>query len=189
MFKIGDKVTIRKDLYVNIDMKLGVTPAMVKYAGKETEIIKVNEIHSVYYLAIDHGTWCWSEEMFESKPFTKADLKDGMICTIRKGWEYIKFNDYLCNNKGHIDIADLNDDLTLKKEYNATRYDIIQVVYNGEVVFEREETSYHQQLMKFEKCFRKYRERLRINKKYRDEELAKKSLEEAIKLCKEIEVE
>lgn len=68
------------------------------------------------------------------KVFTKADLKDGMICTTRNGSVYTVDGDRMYREGGmYIAMDDINDDLTVS---NTGTLDIIKVV-SPVVVFER----------------------------------------------------
>lgn len=69
--------------------------------------------------------------------FTKDDLKDGMVCTMRDGDTYVYLGDVLTSLHSNIsDMTRYTDTLT------ATRYtskDIMKITYGGKTVFEREE--------------------------------------------------
>ena len=81
MFKVGDKVRIRKDLteentknYIN---------AMKEFLGKEAKIINIlqdDDSHS-YELDIDSRSWFWEDEMFEKIEEEKVeDIKFKVKC-------------------------------------------------------------------------------------------------------------
>jgi hypothetical protein len=63
----------------------------------------------------------------QAKPFTKADLKDGMSITCRKGAKYnIKGGEAYHIQGGYIALQNFNDDLTMiDRKYRD--YDIISV--------------------------------------------------------------
>lgn len=68
------------------------------------------------------------------KAFTKADLKDGMICTTRNGSVYTITGDRMYREGGmYIAMDDIKDDLTVS---NSGSLDIVKVV-SPVVVFER----------------------------------------------------
>ena len=58
MFKVGDKVRIRKEL------NLSCTEPMKKYAGRETTIASVI-CDGVYLVEIDGSYWFWIDETLE----------------------------------------------------------------------------------------------------------------------------
>lgn len=64
MYKIGDRVKIRKDLE---DFKKygsdSVVPPMSEYCGQEATI--TNLISHGYEIDIDNNKWGWTDEMFE----------------------------------------------------------------------------------------------------------------------------
>lgn len=75
------------------------------------------------------GDWKIIKE--ESK-FTKADLKDGMICTTRRGEKCIvKGNRMTSKDRGYMMLEDINDDLTV------TGLDFLDIIYVHQQVFER----------------------------------------------------
>lgn len=123
--------------------------------------------------------------------FTKEDLKElsknyPLKVILRDGSEGVAF-------KRHILFANLTMSICFKYEddlrhVEKSTLDIMQVIRNGKVVFERGEIDYHKWLMKFENCFMKYRERLRNNQEFRNEQLAKESLEEALNLSQDYQL-
>lgn len=71
-----------------------------------------------------------------SNTFTKADLKDGMVCTTRNGNVYAVKGDRMYRDGGmYIQLDDIDDDLTISGE-NISDLDIVKVV-SPVVVFER----------------------------------------------------
>ena len=83
-------------------------------------------------------------ELVEEKPFTKADIKNGMIVTYRNGCKRVVFNevfyDYIVDEigfkSGNI-LKEYNDDLI---RYDGFRgLDIMEVEYEGEVLWTRKE--------------------------------------------------
>lgn len=91
-FKVGDKVRIKEDLDCRKDYKVLITPSMEKYKGKICEI-KKEVRQGVYILGIGSLPWHWSDDTFElveEKKFTKSDLQDGDIVTLRNGLKYRK---------------------------------------------------------------------------------------------------
>jgi len=65
IYKIGDKVMIKKDLNTNNQSPLSVNEDMVFYAGKTAIIIKCINLAKSYKLDVDDGEWSWDHLMFE----------------------------------------------------------------------------------------------------------------------------
>jgi len=63
IYKIGDKVMIKKDLNTNNTSPLSVNEDMVIYAGCIAKILKKNG--NIYSLDIDNKDWSWDHLMFE----------------------------------------------------------------------------------------------------------------------------
>ena len=83
-------------------------------------------------------------ELVEEKPFTKADIKNGMIITYRNGCKRVVFNevfyDYIVDEIGHKSgnlLKEYNDDLIRYDEFRGQ--DIMEVEYEGEVLWTRKE--------------------------------------------------
>jgi hypothetical protein len=95
-FKVGDVVTIRRDLKQasNGDIPFGVCDSMEKYSGKQA---KIKEVYrnakstnaypectdfdcARYRLDIDEGQWCWSNVMFEESKSIKPKEEDLLLC-------------------------------------------------------------------------------------------------------------
>lgn len=67
-YKIGDTITIRKDLKES--QKLGdqfITRAMLDYRGKKAKIVDTYGFSGIYSLDIDKKFWNWNDEMFEEE--------------------------------------------------------------------------------------------------------------------------
>lgn len=72
------------------------------------------------------------KEKYVNKAFTKADLKDGMVCTTRRGEKYIVKGDRMTNkDRGYMMLEDINDDLTV------TGLDFLDIIYVHQQVFNR----------------------------------------------------
>lgn len=68
MLNVGDRVKVRHDLEVNYEHNIGIIPEMIKFAGKETEIIRAHESLKnciLYRIKADNMQWFWSDDMFE----------------------------------------------------------------------------------------------------------------------------
>lgn len=63
--KVGDKVTVRKDLKTGWYGAELVVSEMLDYKGITTNVKK---IYSDGTVAIDNGIWRWTPEMFQEKP-------------------------------------------------------------------------------------------------------------------------
>lgn len=128
-FKVGDRVKITKD--------------MERYKGKEATIIAIEGNNCL--LDIDECRWHWSEDILESilkKVFTKSDLRDGDIVTLRNGAKYTKCGRSLQNEFSFIGFLGLNL-FTENLKFSASKdreMDIIKVerISHYETVFERE---------------------------------------------------
>ena len=71
------------------------------------------------------------------KPFTKADLKDGMVVTYRSGIERIVFKGKFLHKGGFSEKdTDFGEDLTHKR---FSEWDIMKVVFGEDVLWERKE--------------------------------------------------
>ena len=76
-YKVGDTITIRKDL----ELTCGITPdvdvikSMLEYAGKEAEIICLNFGSDSYNLSI--CDYIWTDEMFEG--YVEESIGDDSI--------------------------------------------------------------------------------------------------------------
>ncbi|UQT00970.1 hypothetical protein POQMFEI_00044 [Enterococcus phage vB_OCPT_CCS2] len=76
-FKVGDTVTVRKDLKTGWYGAELVVPDMLDYKGITTNVKKV---YSDGTLAIDNGIWKWTPEMFEE---TTSEI------TLEIGYRYL----------------------------------------------------------------------------------------------------
>lgn len=70
-YKVGDKVTIRKDLVVkryycqnNTGFNVLFVKDMKKFLGRTATIVKVSNY--TYSIDIDNGLWFWTDEMLEN---------------------------------------------------------------------------------------------------------------------------
>lgn len=71
-FKVGDKVTIRKDLS---KYELNVNSFMEGYRGMVATITKVMDVD--YFIDLDDGDWYWDDSMFEEgKDEEENDVED-----------------------------------------------------------------------------------------------------------------
>ena len=95
-YKIGDKVKVRTDLIVDgVYGGQSFMSGMKLFAGKIYTIRKIDSDRK-YYMFQEIG-WVWTDEMIEGPvktPFTKSDLKTGMVVEYRNGDRRIVFRNY-----------------------------------------------------------------------------------------------
>lgn len=97
-----------------------------------------------FFLIGSNDRYCffWSQLKPHHKPFTKSDLKDGMLCQRRDGFNFYVNGGYLVEAIGDSDpefysLKHINDDLTTA--WIPSNADIMRVIdRDGTVVFERE---------------------------------------------------
>lgn len=96
--KVGDKVTVRKDLKTGWYGAELVVSDMLDYKGITTNVKK---IYSDDTVAIDHGIWRWTPEMFQEKP-SEITLKIGYRhqsdTTVRTSSQTVIDDDYAYEN-------------------------------------------------------------------------------------------
>lgn len=72
--KIGDKVTIKKDLpndWIRLESGISFNPNMREYAGKTCTIRNIGSGGYIYFKEID---WVWVDEWIEKRRYKKQDL-------------------------------------------------------------------------------------------------------------------
>lgn len=149
-FKVGDKVRVRKDIEVGKEYNGGCLFAydMEKYKGKETTIkISFKRGDEVGYTLHDMSYWTFTDDMLERVEFTKDDLQDGDIVTLRNGDKLVLFEEDFINmsddNTNYLDyLSELRDDLTYSDDDEDFRdSDVVKVERpNGyATLFERNE--------------------------------------------------
>lgn len=119
-FKVGDKVKVVKVITYNAEEK-------GTYIGKIFTISKIKN-NSYPYEFEEDGIFLWRDEELEFAPFTKADLKDGMVVEYRNGQRRIVLGDYFMDFATDTTIAfytdelinKLVDDLTIDKVYTSS---------------------------------------------------------------------
>ncbi len=136
-YKVNDQVRVREDLKENnFYGGCRATAEMEKFAGKIVTISRVNEHSERYKVKEDEEIRNWSEEMFEGlATFTKSDLKEGDICTLRNGDKEAFMEGDFCG----YDLDGYEEDLTSKD--GDKNCDIVKVERPTklETVFERKE--------------------------------------------------
>ena len=104
-YKVGDYVTIRKDLKDGYGLSLYVNPKMLKYAGN-TYQIKDTAIGGTRYildLPCSDYTWHWTDDMLEDA--AKPVYRDGDIVQTKNGNYYLVWNaeeKYGVRDTGHV---------------------------------------------------------------------------------------
>lgn len=145
-YKVGDRVRIRKDL--KDDERYGRNYAdedMEEMAGQIVTITYENNNH--YEIKEDENEHWWTDEMFEGyvKP-TKEELFAMPLGTIIKTDEeeqniFVKVGkeDFCNNNCDHIEIDDVNDDLSIRANFYCTKIlEIQEPTYNTIYKYETE---------------------------------------------------
>lgn len=134
-FKVGDKVKIVKLLNEDefkvyngkegVIESFGFIPYPIKVRFKDNDYLHVNEDEL---------------ELITPKSFTKNDFKEDMHVYFRDKTKHIvyehKGNLFIIDPRGSITLEAYEDDLTYSEDKNA---DIIQVTFNGGVLWKREE--------------------------------------------------
>ena len=155
-FKVGDKVRIKEDLDCRKDYKVLITPSMEKYKGKICEI-KKEVRQGVYILGIGSLPWHWSDDTFElveEKKFTKSDLQDGDIITLRNGLKYRKVGEKIRTSYAIISLDCFTENLKCLWQ-GQKNIDVIKVERptRYETVYERAEEEKKEILDKVEKNY------------------------------------
>ena len=113
-FKIGDKVRVIKTRDDHPCKKLLI--------GKTYTINSINPNQSYFmdkldmHYGVDKDAWVWFEdelELVEEKPFTKADLKPGMVVEHRDGERYMVIGNRVVSEDDCYKISDYNSDLKI----------------------------------------------------------------------------
>ena len=102
-----------------------------------------------YFTIEEINRYCVPQfELVEEKSFTKADIKNGMVVTYRNGNKRVIFNkDFYVYTENGISIKSgnileqYNDDLIRYDGFK--RQDIMEVEYEGEVLWTRKEKEYY----------------------------------------------
>ena len=91
-YKVGDYVTIRKDLKDGDGLSLYVNPKMLKYAGKTYQIkdIVIGGTRYILDLPCSDHTWHWTDDMLEDA--AKPVYRDGDIVQTKNGNYYLIWN-------------------------------------------------------------------------------------------------
>ena len=90
-YKVGDYVTIRKDLAPGYGLSLYVNPEMLKYAGNiyRVKSIKWEDRYILDLPCSDHE-WYWTDDMLEDA--AKPIYRDGDIIQTQNGNYYLVWN-------------------------------------------------------------------------------------------------
>ena len=124
MFKVGDKVKIRKDLvedklYGGVDF---IFP-MMEYLGKEATITDI-DIDGHLSLDVDSEYFYWSTEMFEPK----TDSKSETLTDVMK--EAVSESEVLRLSKAVIEYENIVHELESEVDYYETKYTDLVEKYN-----------------------------------------------------------
>lgn len=135
-FYKGQKVVCMSDEYITVTK--GGTYTVVDVNDRSGALLLTNDICV---------NVCVAASDFEPVPtFTKADLKDGMVITVRDGRKAVVHDDALHHVAGSvftgrrlIEVHKYLEDLTSSS--GLRQYDAMEVSYMGEVLWVREEES------------------------------------------------
>lgn len=140
-FKVGDKVRVVK--------VHGGDTEDNKCFGKIFTIKKINIGIGYPYIFEEYNQCSWCDDELEFAPFTKADLKDGMVVEYRDGRRRMVLGDNLIGENGHAPLRDYNENLeeenypeeTIAKLYRSKAEYIHTVFqdYNLTLIWERPE--------------------------------------------------
>lgn len=139
-FKVGDKVRV---VTVRDERKN-------KYLDTILTVEKVNS--QPYFTKEEHYSlgedYVFFPDELELAPFTKADLKDGMVVECHNGDRYLVVNDRLINHEGWLRISNFSNNLssdsvefTIDKVYETIGYNFQTLFNDGKLtlIWEREE--------------------------------------------------
>lgn len=139
-FEVGDKVRVRRDLKNNVAYnEIFFVEGMKRYEGKTAKIVKKRA--NFYKIDIDNEHWNWTDDMFEMEwKFSKEDLRDGDIITLRSDAEFIKIGETIQNEYVTISLEDFTENLGNPMNPRNNR-DIIKVErpIKYKTIFEKEE--------------------------------------------------
>lgn len=104
-YKVGDYVTIRKDLEPGYGLSLYVNPKMLEHRGKTYQIKSTAEYGTRYILDLPCSdyTWHWTDDMLEDA--VKPVYRDGDIVQTENGNYYLVWNaeeKYGVRDCGHV---------------------------------------------------------------------------------------
>lgn len=125
-FKVGDRVRAVKTISTYASKK--------EYIGRVLTITNIRE--GDYPYNIEPTEFWWREDELELAPFTKSDLKDGMVVEYRNGVRRMVLDDKLIGYDGHLPMNSLRDDLC----YDAvsvvkSQYDVVKVYKSSANIF------------------------------------------------------
>lgn len=124
MFKVGDKVKIRKDLeedkvYGGVDFVYN----MYAFLGKEATITDIDD-DGHFSLDIDNDDYYWSAEMFEYKTESKSET----LTDVMK--EAVSESEVLRLSKAVIEYENIVHELESEVDYYETKYIDLVEKYN-----------------------------------------------------------
>ena len=135
-FYKGQEVVCMSDSYVTVTK--GQTYTVESVNASLGSLLLTNDIGA--------STWVAASDFKPVRTFTKADLKDGMVITVRDGRKAVAYGGYLNEVRENmftrcrlITVGGYSEDLTAISGNH--EYDAMEVSYMGEVLWEREEES------------------------------------------------
>jgi hypothetical protein len=138
-FKVGDKVRVVKCFGGNTEDE--------KCLGKIFTIKSIMSGYGYPYIFEEYSGCAWCDDELEFAPFTKADLKDGMVVEYRDGRRRMVLGDNLIGEHGHAPLRDYNENLeeenypeeTIEKVYKSKATLINCLFYDTilEIIWER----------------------------------------------------
>lgn len=156
-FNVGDKVKIVRcsgDGGLSLDER-GIAVGE-EYIIESVNPNRLNLRHDHYGLVgRTYVVYDLELELVEAKPFTKADLKDGMVIEYRDGDRRIVLNNKFVWRSGYLDFENFNDDFVLK----GGSYEIVKIYVSSatnlddwcndrflELIWERKEEPIHKEM-------------------------------------------
>lgn len=139
-YKVGQTITIKKDLDKIENFCYGYSPSMKKYEGTKQKIDGVYDDH----FTIESNCFDWDYRAIETFKFKKDDIQFGDIITTRNGERYVYADGHLYGEDAtyYLDCEDYEDIFNDKLTYcdkSEEEYDIIKIERNEEVIYERDE--------------------------------------------------
>jgi len=110
-FKIGDRVRIVKSL----PLKASDYLPKAQYIGQIFTIVAIRE-NDNYSYNFPRNPWWWSDDELELAPFTKSDLKDGMVVECSNGKRKVLINGAFRGTHCYTAVSAYTD--TLECRYN-----------------------------------------------------------------------
>lgn len=130
-FKVGDKVKVVRDCGINMSLYERHIDIGDEYVIESINPNSLNQRRDNYGLVgCTYVVYETELELVEPKPFTKADLKDGMVIEYRNGDRCVVINGYFMKPTGYgwMPIDEYYDELHCKGSHPLDReYDVVKV--------------------------------------------------------------